>query len=689
MRPARLQPVHRYCGVIAVLGLTAAALAALATPASLPWSDGRFWVLAVGVFAGELLPLKVPRRGGDEEITVSTTFSFALLLSFGLLPALAAQLLASVVQDAVARKPWWRAWFNVGQYALTLAAAAVVLGALSDVPRAAGLPFTTADVPAVLAAGAVFFFVNFLLVGVAISLHQRTSVLGYLRTDPGHSAMQGVVLLGLAPLVVAAGHVSPALLPLFALPLLAVYQAGRHAVRLEHEATHDPLTGLPNRARFAGLVEEALVRHREGGPASVAVLTVGLSRFRETTDALGNDYGELLLRRMGDRLAEGVAGADVAARLGSDEFALLAAAPGGEEEARALAARVLHELQAPAGPGELPLELNACVGIAVGPGHGQDAETLLGRSALAMHRARATHHRVELHRGGEGAPAPTRLALVADLRRALDAGELENWYQPKLDLRTGKVVGAEALVRWRHPSLGVLPPAAFVELAEHTGLMGPLTMQVLDEALRQRTEWLGRGMELAVAVNVSTRSLLDASFPEAVREALERMAAPAGALELEVTETSMMAEPAVAGAVLRRLQALGVRIAVDDFGTGYSSLAYLQDLAVGVLKIDKSFVLDMTHNTRDAAIVRSTIDLGRSLGLEVVAEGVETAEALAALTDLGCDLAQGYHLSPPAPPEAFERWLRGRMASGPGHELTLVSGPRPGGRGRFARGEGA
>jgi EAL domain-containing protein (putative c-di-GMP-specific phosphodiesterase class I) len=318
------------------------------------------------------------------------------------------------------------------------------------------------------------------------------------------------------------------------------------------------------------------------------------------------------------------------------------------------------------------LDLDASVGIAVYPEHGGDAAQLLQHADVAMYAAKHAHAGFMVYDPAVDQHSPRRLALLGGLRRALEADQLLLDYQPKADLRSGQVIGVEALVRWRHPDHGLLGPGEFIPLAERTGLIHPLTRWVLDAALDQVAEWARADYQLSVAVNVSTRCLLDPGLPDRVAERLAARQLPAGSLVLEVTESAVMADPARALDVLGRLHALGIGLALDDFGTGYSSMAYLKTLPVDELKVDRSFVGQMATSPSDAMIVRSTIELGHNLGLRVVAEGVETQETWEQLLALGCDVAQGYLLGRPMAAADLARWLR-EVASGAGG----AAGSRP------------
>ena len=425
----------------------------------------------------------------------------------------------------------------------------------------------------------------------------------------------------------------------------------------EYLALHDQLTDLPNRTLFRDRLKESILRaDREGDRA--AVIIMDLNRFKEINDALGHDNGDVLLTLVGPRLRGVLRGVDTVARLGGDEFGMLLSGLPSVEDARQVALKITSCLEQPFELTDMDLEVGASIGIAVYPDHGDDPDALMRRAEVAMYVAKAARVPLDVYSIEHGHFTRDRLTLVAQLRRAIDAGELVLHYQPKLDLARGCVVGAEALARWNHLERGTVSPDIFVPLAEHTGLIRRLTSTVLDQALSQCRAWRDVGIDLPVAVNVSVRDLLDHGLPEQVGELLERHRLGPSFLGLELTESSIMDQPARASEVLDRLAAMGTRIAIDDFGTGYSSLAYLQRLPVHELKIDRSFVTKLCTNVNDAAIVRSTIDLGHSLDLTIVAEGMEDEESLQRLASIGCDVAQGYHIAKPMPGDRFERWIR-------------------------------
>jgi diguanylate cyclase (GGDEF)-like protein/PAS domain S-box-containing protein len=420
---------------------------------------------------------------------------------------------------------------------------------------------------------------------------------------------------------------------------------------MEHQALHDGLTDLPNRTLFRDRVEQLLRQGRRDG-SGFAVMLLDLDRFKEVNDTLGHQSGDLLLREVAVRLRRALRTNDTVARLGGDEFGVLAPGLSAASAARALAEKLRHELGQPAVVGGLTIEVEASVGIAIFPEHGDDVETLLRHADISMYVSKNTHVPM-VYAAAYDRHSRARLALVSDLRHAIDSDELVVHYQPQADTTTGEVHKVEALVRWQHPEHGLLGPDEFIPLAERTGLIRALTNYVLDTALGQCRAWRDEGRVLAVAVNITGRELMDMRFPDEVADLLAKWQVKPALLELEITESTVMTDLPRARHVLARLSGLGIRLAVDDFGSGHSSLGYLKRLPFKVLKIDKSFVQNMAEDLGDEAIVRSAIDLGHSLGLEIVAEGVETEEARRRLQELGCDTLQGYHLGRPQLARAF------------------------------------
>jgi diguanylate cyclase (GGDEF)-like protein len=424
-----------------------------------------------------------------------------------------------------------------------------------------------------------------------------------------------------------------------------------HATR--ELALTDELTGLANRRLFQERLAEELGRDN----ARLAVAMVDLDRFKELNDTLGHHAGDQLLALLGPRLQAAVGDHGLVARLGGDEFAVLLP-DAGLARAADIGRRIGVALQHPFEIEGLEVVMDASVGAALAPEHGSEPQALLQRADVAMYQAKDARTGFQPYDPSRDRHSRERLTLIAELRRALERDELILHYQPKVDLKTGRVAGVEALVRWQHPVHGLRGPGAFLPHAEHTALMRPLTLHVLETALSQVTQWRIDGLDLHVAVNLAVQNLLDVRTPTQVARLLEHHGLPPSVLTLEVTESLMLHDPQRAGEVLADLAALGVNLALDDFGTGYSSLEHLKRLPVNELKIDKSFVMSMDRDPADRAIVASTAALGRSLGLCVVAEGVESFASASVLAAIGCDLAQGFHYSPPVPADQLPALVR-------------------------------
>jgi diguanylate cyclase (GGDEF)-like protein len=442
--------------------------------------------------------------------------------------------------------------------------------------------------------------------------------------------------------------------------------------QLRHEALHDALTGLPNRVYLQRRLAEALDDVAAGRAPGAGVMILDLDEFKGVNDTLGHGQGDLLLVEVGARIAAAVGQAGAVARLGGDEFAVLLPGTADRDRVRDVGQRILRSLEQPVALDELEVGIGASIGIALSPEHAADPAALLKRADMAMYDAKVSAAGLRIYDADLDTNSPRRLALVGELRTALDTGAIEVHVQPKARLDSGAVTGAEALVRWTHPQLGVVRPDEFIPVAERSGLIGRLTAHVLDTSLRACAAWRAAGHDVGVAVNLSARSLLDADLVPQVARLLRRHRVPGSSLTLEVTEGSVMSDPSRAVALLHQLRGLGVRLSVDDFGTGYSSLSYLKRLPVHEVKIDRSFVSGLREGGEDVGIVRAIIDLGRNLGLEVVAEGVEDEETWDLLRDMGCDLVQGWHLARAMPTDDVMAWLRARERGGVPAELPVV-----------------
>ena len=424
----------------------------------------------------------------------------------------------------------------------------------------------------------------------------------------------------------------------------------------------DSLTALPNRVQFRDAARDAVAQANAaattgpGSGATVAVIMLDLDRFKHVNDVLGYRAGDLLLSSVGARLGQQISAGDgLVARLGGDEFAVLLRR-GDAAQAHAVAERIVAAFDAPLVIEEHTVDMGAGIGMACWPQHAADADTLLSRAEIAMYAAKRRTAGPLMYDASIDAASAQTLSLLTELRKAVDQGELRLFLQPKLTLHTGRIGGAETLVRWLHPQRGLVSPVYFIPFAEQTGFIRTLTMWVFEEAARHWLALQAQGIVIVLSVNLSTRDLLDPDLPQKFDALLARHRVPAEAFCLEITESAIMDDPQRALATLNKLSDLGFKLSIDDFGTGYSSLAYLKRLPVDELKIDKSFVMTMVDDADDAKIVRSTIDLAHNLGLTVVAEGVETARVWDALRDLECDEAQGYHMGRPMPATEFPHW---------------------------------
>lgn len=422
------------------------------------------------------------------------------------------------------------------------------------------------------------------------------------------------------------------------------------------EALHDSVTGLPTSELFCDRVQQVmLISERDA--SIVPVILLGVDRYDEIRNALGRDRADELMKMLAERLQDLLRESDTLARYSESEFAILLPSAQDAEGARIVVAKLSDGLHEPFEVGSLPVEIQATFGIATAPEHGKDAATVMRNAGVALAWARGNGIRSDVYSPDHDVVNSDRVALVAELRRAIDDHQLVLFYQPKSSFKSGRVTGVEALVRWMHPERGIVPPDLFIPLAEETDLMRPLTKYVLEEAIKQLSEWRLRGLDVTVAVNISARNLSDPDLTTDIAVLLEKWSVEPGWLELEVTETTVMNDQSRAALVLQTLAEMGICLSIDDYGTGYTSLAYLRRLPIDGLKIDRLFVQNVNEQSKDEIIVRSTIELGRGLGLHVVAEGVETQEVWDKLEELGCDLAQGYFLSKPVPPAevVFER----------------------------------
>lgn len=424
---------------------------------------------------------------------------------------------------------------------------------------------------------------------------------------------------------------------------------------LTHQATHDALTDLPNRALLHDRVQQAVLHARRHNQ-HLALLLLDLNRFKEVNDTLGHHMGDMLLRQIAYRLCDAVRESDTVARLGGDEFAILLPETD-HAGAATIAKKIRAVLDAPFGLEGHVFDVGASIGCAVYPNHGEDVSTLLRRADVAMYVAKRHGRDFVVYVAEDDRNNATRLILVRELRSAIENHELSLHYQPLVDPQHDNVRRVEALARWPHPARDMVPPSLFVPLAEETGLIRPLTQWVLGTAAKQAHMWRSQGIDLAIAVNISARSLHDPELVSVVAGLLDQYGVPPASLAIEITESAIIVDPEHAHRTLTELHDMGLPIAIDDFGTGYSSLAHLKRLPIDEIKIDRAFVGDMVTNADNAFIVRSIIDLAHNLDMQIVAEGVENQATLEMLLDMGCDLIQGYYISPPVAANALHSWL--------------------------------
>jgi diguanylate cyclase (GGDEF)-like protein len=682
--PRRGSPLWIYLVSVIGVGVLAFALALSRLDSNdvrVVFKNPVFWILTAFIVLGELRPIITPGSNETNAASVSTLFSFATLLYAGLPLAAILQAIAAVACGILHRRAAHRTAFNVAQLATSLGAATLVLMAF-------GITASTMDpwvpqgrqlTPIAIAAVA-YFVVNHVLVNTAVSLHERIPLGKALGLDLGRQVLINLALLGLAPIVVVAMAHSAAFVPLITLPFIAVYLSASASLRREHQALHDSLTGLPNRKLLTARTEDALdeVRHRQHRAADgraeaqtvapdrrAGLFLLDLDRFKEVNDTLGHATGDRLLQIVAYRLVHSVRPGDLVARLGGDEFAVLLPNVRDAQAAREVAARLRAALSEPVRLEGTSFDLEASVGIALFPDHAPDFEMLLQRADVAMYVAKESRGGAEVYSADKDRNSPERLTMLGDLRRAVDREELELYFQPKISLADGRLVGMEGLLRWRHPERGLIGPGDFLCMAEQTYLMRAITHYVVDAALAQAASWWRSGLAVQLAINLSGRDLFDTTLTETIATGLVKHEVPARLLQLEITERILTADPAYAADTIEAIAKLGVPLSLDDFGTGYSSLVRLKRLPVEEIKIDASFIQRIADSSDDAVIVRSIIDLVRTLGLRSVAEGVEDAHTAQLLREMRCETAQGWFFGRPMDAATATAWLRSQLEPEP------------------------
>ncbi|MFG1602553.1 putative bifunctional diguanylate cyclase/phosphodiesterase [Actinoplanes sp. NPDC049265] len=639
--PERWRP--RPSGRLTVFVLAAGAELALWAGPGLDRLPAAYWVMAVLAVAVDVRPYLVADRRASSVILPSICFTFAIALAWGIVPALAAETAAVTVAAGQTRRPVRRTLHLMLQHGAALAAVTLVV---SLTGLRAGDPGWD-DALVTVGAAAAWMGARY---GLA-------ALVAHWRSEPRRQRVRPVelfataALLLLGPVVLAAADGGPALVPLALLALIAVHRLVRSSGESERAGRTDALTGLPNRRAL----QSSVVQRGVG-----ALLLLDIDRFRTVNDALGHASGDRLLVEVARRLADVVPAHDLVVRLGGDEFAVLATRVDGAAAARRIAGHLTEALGRPFALNGTTVDVSASIGIAVRQERGSDGAALLRQAEAAMYDAKQRGAGVAVYGPDAAHHSPERLTLQSDLRRALSSSSADDgvtiYYQPQIAIATGEVVGVEALLRWRHPVRGMVGPDELLRVVEPTPVMRLLTDRVLRTVVAQVAEWRRAGRDVRASVNVSVRDLRAGDIADRIADMLAAHGVPASLLQLEITESALMADPHRVMDTISRLDRMGIAISLDDFGTGYSSLQHLRRLPLAEVKIDRSFVLGMAGDRNDAAIVRSVIGLAGALGLRVVAEGVEDERTWRVLGALGCDASQGWFHARPMPAGELAGW---------------------------------
>ena len=651
---SRFGLVDLYVAFVAFLALGLSVLVYFNDEVVVPHSKLTYVVIfCVLLFIGESRP-KFLRFVDGGQVTPGWAFAFSIVLLGAPLIAIAAMSACTLYLDIRDHKALTKVIFNTAQITASLAAGALVLQALGlheAITDAGHLSYRWAI--GIVLAGALVFMANGMLTCLVLALHYRTSVRSMIGRSFFVSISADGALLALSPIFVVAIHYSLMLLPLLGVTALLVYQSTQQALRRAHEASHDDLTQLLNRRTFDNHLAGFLASSADD--VRGALLLLDLDGFKEINDRLGHQTGDMVLLGLAEQLTKSVPQGAVVARLGGDEFAVLIPEVGSDASTMALVEQLRNEITRPVVVDGFPLSVGVSIGLAFAPTHGRTPEDLLGAADVAMYRAKRYRTGVECYKALGSRPERGRLGLLGELSHAITSDQLKIHYQPLTRFRDGAPDSMEALVRWQHPTLGQVPPADFITLAEHTELISPLTQFVLTQATMDAHAVSRFNMRLSI--NVSARNLQDRRFPASVLKALADVDLDPARLELEITESAIASEPERSLFAITAMREAGVRVAIDDFGTGYSSFSMLRDLSVDRLKIDAAFVRGIVHSERQQHLVKTIVSLAKGLAIETVAEGVETEESWITLANLGCDVAQGYLICRPVPLPELVEWL--------------------------------
>ncbi|GAA2138453.1 putative bifunctional diguanylate cyclase/phosphodiesterase [Glycomyces algeriensis] len=654
--PGRYYGFMSAVAIFAVVGAVAVTVTSSAPEGGWFGVPFAFWLTAGLALVAELRPTRWGGLWMSPMASIYLVYVLATMITWGFLPALIIQSAAIAMLMVQLKASLWRAVFNISQQGIALVLAWGVWAALTGPVAWSG---TAAQLLAIFAAGSVWTLTSFALVagrqGLRTGVGWPALFWQWFKSEWALRATQ----VAIAPIVATAAMSSWWLVAASAIPIFAVYRILQTAADRERQADHDPLTGLLNRKGFQQAVDGKLTDATETSTA-VAILILDLDRFADVNSALGHAVGDQLLIELAHRFEADKPKGKAIARLGGDEFAFMWSELDGMTDPMECAREIRARLDAPIVLGDASIEVDGSVGVAVFPDDGSDFQTLFRHADIAMYESKQRASSFARYAPEFDHNSPERLLLLGDVRRTLDHPDspgVNLYYQPQVRLADGEVIGAEALLRYHHPERGIVNPAEIIETAEHSSVMRMLTERVVDIALRQLRSWNESGYDLRMAVNVSVRDLQSPEFTDFLTERIDAYGVNAAKLQLEITESALMADPRRVVVNVQRLSDLGVGISLDDFGTGFSSMQHLRRLPVTEIKIDKSFVTTLIDDPDNAAIVSTTIDLGRALDVEVVAEGVEDEKVRKQLEDWNCHAGQGWHFARPMDADAFERWM--------------------------------